>query len=348
MIGPGGGGDGGHEGVEVLGDVAWGAEDLLRDPAGPPHGDLPGADLRVEAGHPVAQDEGVAEVGTSGGGGHVVRGGEGCGGGPGDGWDAEPLDDLEVPGGRCPVVEAATGSGDVGRPWCFPGLVAGQGGVGVGPLDGQEQHVELGGFCCCPAGTNPGDEVGGGGRVVVDLVGVDDVGCHASSVVEDPFEWQATSPQFHARRRLVGRALPSFGGRAPSHSVVEPGERQRAGVETLVTSLRPLPGLRSLDAASPSGSTGSTTEVSRLDHQQGSARPPNGTSSLVEPGERQRAGVETLVTSMRPLPGSRGLDAASPSGSTGSTTEVSRLDHQQPDGCWSSPASASEPASRPS
>ncbi len=111
---------------------------------------------------------------------------------------------------------------------------------------------------------------------------------------------------------------------------VEPGERQRAGVET---ALGLLVGLRGLDAASQS-SAGSTTdteqarhrsfvrrsspgsvsepasrppwgavafrlarsrrglaELGRLDHRQEPAR----FCSLVEPGERQRAGVETTL-----------------------------------------------------
>ncbi len=181
----GGGGDGCDGLVDVLDDVAGCAEDGAGDAVGPPDGDLPGADLRVEAGHAVADGQRVTEKRAACRGGHVVGGGEGCGGVPGDGWDAEPLDLVEVATRGGPVIHALTR--DVGRSGCLPGLVAGRLGVGVGPRDREVEQRQRCVIGCCSRLSDADDEVGGGGRVVVDLVRVDRVGGHASSLVEDPF-----------------------------------------------------------------------------------------------------------------------------------------------------------------
>ncbi len=66
----------------------------------------------------------------------------------------------------------------------------------------------------------------------------------------------------------------------PFHSLVEPGERQRAGVETPEYA---SDGLDTLGRGRPPGSTTERQE----------RRDPVPFHSLVEPGERQRAGVET-------------------------------------------------------
>ncbi len=100
----------------------------------------------------------------------------------------------------------------------------------------------------------------------------------------------------------------------PGPSVVEPGERQRARVETHPhaagprrspphqVSTRPRPGART-------------------------ARPPNNSSSVepgpssVEPGPRWSSRASASEPASRPTPHAAGLDAPSPRGSDGSTNE---------------------------
>ena len=203
--------------VEVGHHVLGLAQAGLGDLAGLPHRHRPGPDPPVETGQAHRKDQGVAQVGPSGGGGHVVRGREGGDGVPADLGDREPLVLLVVAhGGR--VGGAVLGQGGVDRGGV--GVAASAGapplhlavltelGVGVGPLHGQLEDRGLTAGHRAVLGADLADQVGGGGRAASRRTGVRRRLRHGPIVARTPVRIQARLPQDLVTNPLTGRDEP--------------------------------------------------------------------------------------------------------------------------------------------